>query len=652
MADMKDIISLSCEYGANADFVLAGGGNTSVKDEDYLWVKRSGTGLAGITEDGFVKLCRKGLAATLKKRYSGTEDEVEAEVLAGMMSARCRGEDAKRPSVEALLHALFPQKLVVHLHPAAINGMTCAKDAKAAVVKVLGEDLIWMNETKPGYTLAASAARALKAYKKEKGADCNLMVLQNHGIFFAADTAEEMRTLISGVMAKVDAAASVKPDMTEAEFDADVVANLACEIRMLAAPGASSFVTFTAPKSLLCMMEDKAAFAPVDGAYTPDHIVYTGHMPAYAESAEDEAVAKAIAGFKKKYGAAPRIVCVKGVGCFAVGSSKKNADIAAAVFRDAVKIAVYTKNFGGNRFMAPKMVSFIRNWEVEKYRSSVSLAGAGAKRLSGRIAIVTGGAQGFGYGVAEEMCAEGASVVIADMNAEGAAKAAETLCADFGAGAAFAVACNVADEASVENLVRETVCHYGGLDVFVSNAGILRSGGLEDMDLKTFDLMTKVNYEAYFLCVKYAARVMRREHSFDADRYFDIIQINSKSGLSGSNRNFAYAGGKFGGIGLTQSFALELVDHRIKVNSICPGNFFDGPLWSDPEKGLFIQYLRSGKVPGAKTVEDVKIAYENKVPMRRGCGTKDVARALFYIIEQEYETGQAVPVTGGQNMLN
>ena len=88
--------------------------------------------------------------------------------------------------------------------------------------------------------------------------------------------------------------------------------------------------------------------------------------------------------------------------------------------------------------MAPKMVSFIRNWEVEKYRSSVSLAGAGAKRLSGRIAIVTGGAQGFGYGVAEEMCAEGASVVIADMNAEGAAKAAETLCADFGAGAAFA----------------------------------------------------------------------------------------------------------------------------------------------------------------------------------------------------------------------
>ena len=98
--------------------------------------------------------------------------------------------------------------------------------------------------------------------------------------------------------------------------------------------------------------------------------------------------------------------------------------------------------------------------------------------------------------------------------------------------------------------------------------------------------------------------------------------------------------------------ALELVDHRIKVNSICPGNFFDGPLWSDPEKGLFIQYLRSGKVPGAKTVEDVKIAYENKVPMRRGCGTKDVARALFYIIEQEYETGQAVPVTGGQNMLN
>ena len=131
----------------------------------------------------------------------------------------------------------------------------------------------------------------------------------------------------------------------------------------------------------------------------------------------------------------------------------------------------------------------------------------------------------------------------------------------------------------------------------------------------------------------------------------DIVQINSKSGLKGSNRNFAYAGSKFGGLGLTQSFALELVEYNIKVNAICPGNYFDGPLWSDPEKGLFVQYLKAGKVPGAKNTEDVRRYYESLVPMGRGCETSDIERALFYLLEQQYETGQAVPVTGGQIML-
>jgi len=103
---------------------------------------------------------------------------------------------------------------------------------------------------------------------------------------------------------------------------------------------------------------------------------------------------------------------------------------------------------------------------------------------------------------------------------------------------------------------------------------------------------------------------------------------------------------------LVQSFAKELVEYNIKVNAVCPGNFFDGPLWSDPEKGLFVQYLKTGKVPGAKTVEEVKAFYESKVPMGRGCTGPDVIRAILYLVEQLYETGQALPVTGGQIMLS
>jgi len=273
-------------------------------------------------------------------------------------------------------------------------------------------------------------------------------------------------------------------------------------------------------------------------------------------------------------------------------------------------------------------------------------------KVQDKIAVVTGGAQGFGGGIAELLYAQGANVVIADLNEEVGKNMVEKLNSIKQSNRAYFVKTNVMSPESVEEMIATTVQQFGGLDVIISNAGILRAGSLDEMTPEVFSLMTDVNYKGYFLCAKYASEVMKTQFQFRKNYFTDIIQINSKSGLKGSNRNFAYSGGKFGGIGLTQSFALELMPYRIKVNSICPGNFFEGPLWSDPEKGLFVQYLKAGKVPGAKNIEDVKSFYEDQVPAGRGCRVIDVVRAIFYVMEQEYETGQAVPVTGGQNMLN
>jgi sorbitol-6-phosphate 2-dehydrogenase len=273
--------------------------------------------------------------------------------------------------------------------------------------------------------------------------------------------------------------------------------------------------------------------------------------------------------------------------------------------------------------------------------------------MRSKISLVTGGAQGFGEGIVRGLVAEGGFVYIADMNIAGAKALADSLNTQNGALVAEAVAVNVTDESSVEAMMDHVASRTGSLDLFVSNAGVLKAGSVKEMSLKDFQFVTSVDYTGFFICTKFAARQMAYQNLGSANAYLtDIVAISSKSGLEGSNKNGAYAGAKFGTIGLTQSFALELVNDNIKVNAVCPGNFLDGPLWSDPDRGLFVQYLNTGKVPGAKTLDDVRRFYESKVPLNRGCRTEDVMRAICYIVEQKYETGQAVPVTGGQVMLN
>jgi len=649
---LSELIKVSNRYGANSELVLAGGGNTSYKNEEHLYVKGSGTTLAAITESGFVKMNRAKLNAMLTREYSSDSKQRENEVLADLMAAREAAEINKRPSVETLLHHLFKYSLVVHTHPAIVNGLTCGKNGKEEASKLFGNRALWIDLCEPGYILSSVVKKAMDEYRENNGRDADIVLLQNHGIFVAGNSEKEIDDKYALVIDKIKASLKTIPSFDQTEFDRERAAFLAPAIRMMCKANIVSFCTNSA---FIPFLKNEQAFLPLSSVYTPDHMVYYKRAPLFVKSSENideqyNLIAEGIKSFEEKYSFLPQIIAIEGLGFYAIAASKKQADIKISLFLDTVKIALYTQSFGGELFMSDYMIDFIANWEAESYRQGVGLS-ADTKRISEKISIVTGAAQGFGLGLANEMLKQGANVIIADLNVSLASENAQKFTDEFGEGYAKALEVNVGDEESVKNMVYDCVLMYGGLDVFVSNAGVLRAGALEELDLKSFEFVTKINYTAYFICVKYASRIMKIQHRFNSGYTMDIIQINSKSGLTGSNKNFAYAGGKFGGIGLTQSFAMELVEYNIKVNSICPGNLMSGPLWLDPEKGLFVQYLNAGKVKGAKTIEDVKKFYEAKVPMNRGCEIIDVARALFYVIEQQYETGQAIPVTGGQNML-
>ena len=632
------LAAMSNKYGADARYVLAGGGNTSYKNGDFLWVKGAGTCLATVKAEDFVVMERALLDKMWNREYPADENAREAAVLSDMMYARARGE-SRRPSVETLLHNLFPQSYVLHIHPALVNGLTCSKEGKAAMERLF-PDAIWVAACKPGYTLALACKKVMDAYAAAKGKAAQVLFLENHGIFFAADSVEETDALAQGVMDALSNAVTRQPDLTPVDADIKKVVAISPVLRALYGQTLPATVKFTSNNEVL-------GYDPATKSLTPDHIAYCKAKQLILPADVDgDGIKAAFDAFVAENGYKPQIAFVKDLGMFSMGLTMEQALTAQAVMLDAIMVAAYAESFGGVRAMPDSLVDFIVGWEGENYHAKVNLPGAAGKRLAGKVAVVTGGAQGFGKGIAEAMAAEGAYLAIVDMNLDGA-KATAAQFGDMG----HAVYANVSDEDSVSAMVDSVVAYFGGIDLFVSNAGIAKAGSLEVMTKQTFELVTAVNYTGYFLCAKYASAVMKLQHKYAPGYMMDIVEINSKSGLAGSNKNFAYAGSKFGGIGLTQSFAMELAEFNIKVNAICPGNYLNGPLWSDPERGLFVQYLNAGKVPGAKTVEDVRRFYESKVPLNRGCEPIDVARAIFYIAEQSYETGQAIPVTGGQEML-
>lgn len=362
MDKLQALTGMSNRYGSNKAYVLGGGGNTSVKNGDIMYVKASGFSLADITPDGFAAMSLPLLKRMLKKSYPAQDDLREELALADMMAARVPGE-TKRPSVEALLHALLPGKYVLHLHPAAINGLTCSRQGQSRA-QALFPHCIFIPLTKPGYILASVCRDEIDKYRAQTGREPEVLLLQNHGVFISADNVEEIDRIFGEVYEKTEKQLTGMPDT-------DVrAARGGLEKELAGLYGGECSVFFHKMPALNQFTRSREGFEPLNSAYTPDHIVYCKARPLYLGTQSEPAAE--FMRFKTEQGYAPKIA-VTPEGFYAMGASVKEASLAALLFADQVKLVLYSYAFGGPLPLPEEFVKFIENWEIESYRSKVSL---------------------------------------------------------------------------------------------------------------------------------------------------------------------------------------------------------------------------------------------------------------------------------------
>jgi len=375
---MNDLIAVSRRYGADLDYVVAGGGNTSWKTSGELYIKGSGTSLDTITEAGFVKMDRKKLAAIWTSSYPEDQERRESAVLEDMMAARCAGEEKKRPSVETLLHDLLPFAFVVHTHPALVNGITCSAQGSEAAHDLFGVDCLWIPSTNPGYVLCKSVKDAWRDHASKTGRQPAFILLQNHGIFVAAESVAGIDATYGRVMDAINARVTRRADFSPLGLDAVSGAASSSKIQkagallaVLAGSGGLAVVHHAVDKELARLTASQEAFSVLAKPFSPDHIVYAGSDFLFAEGPGPE-LEKDYADFVTRHGRAPKLAAVRVLGVFGIGANEKSARLAVDLFRDAAKIAAYVEAFGGPRYMTPDQIDFINNWEVERYRSKIS----------------------------------------------------------------------------------------------------------------------------------------------------------------------------------------------------------------------------------------------------------------------------------------
>ena len=361
---INELIEISRFYGNDKEYVIAGGGNTSFKNDEKLWVKASGVALSTINKDGFVEMSREKLQDISKREYSKDSAQREVEVKEDMMKSIVVN-NGLRPSVETSLHEIIKFPFVIHTHPTLVNALTCSKNAKEKSFELLGNDILFVPYIDPGYVLFKYISDALKVYREEKSKEPQIIVLENHGIFVSADSAEEVKAIYTDIEYKIKAAANKElPSMQIKSFFFAYTE----KVQELYSPDLE--IATISNELIAQFVKDIESFSKIQTAFTPDHIVYCKARYIFLDNGDD--LQFKVKAFSNKYGYMPKIIGIKGKGLIIIDDSTSAVNTIVELIQNMMKISFYAEAFGGSKPMTDIQIAFIENWEAENYRKKMS----------------------------------------------------------------------------------------------------------------------------------------------------------------------------------------------------------------------------------------------------------------------------------------
>jgi rhamnulose-1-phosphate aldolase/alcohol dehydrogenase len=583
-----------------------GGGNTSSKtivkdfrgrDVEVMFVKGSGSDLATMKASNFTGLRMDDIRPLFDKPEMPDEEMVA--YLANCMI------DAKHPraSIETLLHAFLPFKHVDHTHPDSIISLCCADNGKELASEIFGDRFVWVPYIRPGFTLSKMIAEGVLNNPKAE-----LVLMEKHGLVTWGETSEEAYAQTIKIITEAEnfIEARIKEDQVfggvkhaalAAEVRRSVAAQVMPTIRGAVSDAKKMILSFDDADDVLQFVggHNSAALSQV-GAACPDHLVHTKVVPLFIDwtpNADDIDGLKAklregVAAYKEMYKAyfdrnkndgdvmfeaAPRVILIPGVGMINTGKSWAMSQVSGALYHRAIAVMRGATALGQFVSLSENESYNVEYWPLELYKLSLAPAEA---EFSRKIAFITGGAGGIGSETARRLVSEGAHVVLADLNLEGAEKVAAEINAKYGENRAIAVKMDVTSEEMIQAAYAATSIAYGGVDIIVNNAGLATSSPFDQTSLKEWNLNMNVLGTGYFLVAREAFIIMK-EQAIGGNMVF----IGSKNSVYAGKSASAYSSVKALEAHLARCVAAEGGEFGIRVNTILPDAILQGSaIWN------------------------------------------------------------------------